>query len=253
LLQKDVVSAQEFGEKTAGFNARQVDFDATQENVNRLEETQAFQKIIAPFSGIVTARDDDALISAGNASQSGALFRVAQTDPLRIYLTVPESYAGSIPNGRSAVVSFREFPDKIFLAKVVRTSGALDPVSRTLRTELQVPNADGQLVPGMSAEIKFELPPAGHTLLIPGSSVVSRPDGAKVMIVDAQNAIRFRPVKLGRDLGGKVEILSGLDPGDSLVANPSGELREGLEVKVERESSKNSAQQPNAKSTERKP
>ena len=115
----------------------------------------------------------------------------------------------------------------------MHTSGALDPVSHTLLTELQVPNADGQLLPGMSAEIKFELPQAGHTLLIPGSAVVVRPDGPKVMTVDAQNAIRFRPVKLGRDLGGKIEILSGLDAGHSLVANPSDELREGLEVKVQ--------------------
>jgi RND family efflux transporter MFP subunit len=255
LLQTDVVSAQEFDEKRAGFDARRVDFDAAQENVKRLEETQAFHKIIAPFSGIVTARDigDDVLVSAGSASQSGALFRIAQTDPLRIYLPVPQSYAGSIANGRSAAVSFREIPDKTFPAKVVHTSGALDPVSHTLLTDLQVPNADGQLLPGMSAEIKFELPQAGHTLLIPGSAVVVRPDGPKVMTVDAQNAIRFRPVKLGRDLGDKVEILSGLDAGDSLVANPSDELREGLEVKVQRESSKNSAQQPNAESTEKKP
>jgi membrane fusion protein (multidrug efflux system) len=105
----------------------------------------------------------------------------------------------------------------------------------------------------MSAEIKFELPQAGRTLLIPGSAVVVRPDGPKVVTVDAQDAIRFRPVKLGRDLGDKVEILSGLDAGDSLVANPSDELPEGLEVKVQTESSKNSAQQPNARSTEKKP
>jgi multidrug efflux pump subunit AcrA (membrane-fusion protein) len=142
---------------------------------------------------------------------------------------------------------------KTFPTKVVRTSGALDPVSHTLLTELQVPNADGQLLPGMSAKIKFELPQGGRTLLIPGSAFVIRADGPKVMTVDAQNAIRFRPVKLGRDLGETVEILSGLDAGDSLVANPSDELREGLEVKVQRESSKNSAQQPNAKSTAKKP
>ena len=254
MLQTDVVSAQEFDEKRAGFNARRVDFDAAQENVKRLEETKAFHKIIAPFSGIVAARGfgDDALVSAGSASQSGAFFRIAQTDPLRIYLTVPQSYAGSIANGRTAAVSFREIPDKMFPAKVVRTRGALDPVSHTLLTELQVPNADGQLLPGMSAEIKFELPQAGRTLLIPGSAVVVRPDGPKVATVDAQDAIRFRPVKLGRDLGDKVEILSGLDAGDSLVANPSDELREGLEVKVQTESSENSAQQTNAKSTEEK-
>ena len=177
LLQKDVVSAQEFDEKEAEFNARQVDFDTAQANVKRLEETQAFQKIAAPFSGIVTARDSDngTLVSAGSAGQSKALFRIAQTDPLRIYVTVPQRHAGSIANGRSAIVSFQEIPDKTFPAKVVRTSGALDPVSHTLLTELQVPNADGQLLPGMLAEIKFELPQGGRTLLIPGSTAVSAP------------------------------------------------------------------------------
>ena len=254
LLQQDVVSAEEFDEKKAGFNARQVDFNASQENVRRLEETQAFQKIVAPFSGIVIARDiaNDTVVSAASGSRSAELLRIAQTDPLRIYLTVPESYAGSIANGRSAAISFREIPDKIFPAKVVRTSGALDPVLHALLTELQVPNADGQLLPGMPAEIKFELPQGGRTLLIPSGAVVVRPDGPKVMTVDAQNVIRCRPVTLGSDLGDKVEIFSGVDAGDSLVANPSDELREGLEVKVQREPSKNSTQQTKAKSTETK-
>jgi hypothetical protein len=118
----------------------------------------------------------------------------------------------------------------------VRPSGALDPVSHTLLTELQVPNADGQLLPGMSAEIKFELPQTGRTLLIPSRAIVADPDGPKVLTVDAQNVIRSRPVTLGSDLGDKVEILSGLDAGDALIADPSAELREGLEVKVQRES-----------------
>jgi RND family efflux transporter MFP subunit len=237
LLQKDIVSSKEFDEKRAGFKARQLDFDASQENVKRLEETQALQKIVAPFSGIVTARDigSDALVSTGSASRSGELFRIAQTDPLRIYLSVPESYASLIANGRSAAVSFREIAGKIFPAKIAHISGALDPVSHMLLTELQAPNADGQLRPGMSAEIKFELPMAARRLLIPSSAVLARPDGSTVMSVDAENTIRFRRVKLGRHVGNKVEILSGLDAGDSLVANPSDELREGLEVKVQTE------------------
>jgi RND family efflux transporter MFP subunit len=129
---------------------------------------------------------------------------------------------------------------KIFPAKVVRTSGTLDPVSHTRLTELQLPNADSQLLPGLSAEIKFELPMAARRLLIPSSAVLARPDGSKVMTVDAENTIRSRPVKLGRQVGNKVEILSGLDAGDSLIANPSDELHEGLEVKVQTEFSKGS-------------
>jgi len=152
---------------------------------------------------------------------------------LRIFVSVPQTYARLITPGQIAAVSFTEIPDKTFPATVVRTSGAIDPSSRTLLTELHVPNADGQLLPGMYAEIRFTLPRDMRTLLVPGNAVMIRSDGAKVMVVDAQRAIRFRPVKLGHDLGEKIEILSGLDAGDSLVANPNDALREGVEVKVQ--------------------
>ena len=240
LLQKKVVSAQEFDEKKAGSDARQADLTAAQANVKRLEETQGFQKIVAPFSGIVTARtvDNGMLVSAGSAGQSQPLFRVAQIDTLRIYVTVPQTYASSIKPDQNATVSFREIPDKAFSAKVVRTAGALDPAARTLLTELQVANTDLKLFPGMYAEIKFAFPQDGRTLLVPGNTIIVQSDGPKVLTVDAKQAIRTRPVKLGRDLGDKVEILSGLDPAEPLVANPSDSLREGIEVKVQAQPSK---------------
>jgi multidrug efflux pump subunit AcrA (membrane-fusion protein) len=132
----------------------------------------------------------------------------------------------------------REIPEKTFDAKVVRTAGALDPASRTLLTELQVANGDGQLFPGMYTEIKFAFPQDARTLLVPGNAVMIQSDGPKVMTVDAKQIIRTRPVKLGRDLGDKVEILSGLNPAEPLVANPSGSLHEGVEVKVQAQPSK---------------
>jgi RND family efflux transporter MFP subunit len=240
LLQKKVVSAQEFDEKKAGSDARQADVTAAQANVKRLEETQGFQKIVAPFSGIVTARtvDNGMLVSAGSAGQSQPLFRVAQIDTLRIYVTVPQTYASSIKPDQNATVSFREISDKAFSAKVVRTAGALDPAARTLLTELQVANTDRKLFPGMYAEIKFAFPQDGRTLLVPGNTIIVQSDGPKVLTVDAKQTIRTRPVKLGRDLGDKVEILSGLDPAEPLVANPSDSLREGIEVKVQAQPSK---------------
>ena len=240
LLQKKVVSAQEFDEKKAGSDARQADVTAAQANVKRLEETQGFQKIVAPFSGIVTARtvDNGMLVSAGSAGQSQPLFRVAQTDTLRIYVTVPQTYASSIKPDQNATVSFREISDKAFSAKIVRTAGALDPAARTLLTELQVANTDRKLFPGMYAEIKFAFPQDGRTLLIPGNTIIVQSDGPKVLTVDAKQTIRTRPVKLGRDLGDKVEILSGLDPAEPLVANPSDSLSEGVEVKVQAQPSK---------------
>jgi RND family efflux transporter MFP subunit len=240
LLQRKVVSAQEFDEKKAVSDARQADFAAAQANVKRLEETQGFQKIVAPFSGIVTARtvDNGVLVSAGSAGQSQPLFRVAQTDTLRIYVTVPQTYASLIVPDQDATVSFREISDKAFSAKVVRNAGALDPSARTLLTELQVANTDHKLFPGMYAEIKFAFPQDGRTLLVPGNTVMVQSDGPKVFTVDAKQTIRTRPVKLGRDLGDKVEILSGLDPAEPLVANPSDALREGVEVKVQAQPSK---------------
>jgi RND family efflux transporter MFP subunit len=191
--------------------------------------------VTAPFAGVITARyiDNGTLVAAGTIGKSGALFHIAQTDPLRIFVSVPQTDALLITHGQIAAVSFTEIPDKTFPATVVRTAGAIDPASRTLLTELHVPNADGQLMPGMFAEIRFTLPQDKRTLIIPGNAVMIRSDGAKVMIVDAQHVIHFRPVKLGRDFGETIEILSGLDAGDSLVANPSDALREGLEVKLQ--------------------
>jgi RND family efflux transporter MFP subunit len=238
MLQKRVVSAQEFDEKRAAADARRADLNAAQANVQRLERLQGFQRVVSPFAGIVTARNIDtgALVSAGSNGQSGPLFRIAQTDTLRIYVTVPETNSRAIAPGQNASVTFREIPDKTFNAKVVRTAGALDPAARTLLTELQLPNPDGQLLPGMYAEIEFVLPHDGRTLLVPGNAVMIRSDGPKVLVVDAEQTIRTRAVKLGRDLGDKVEILSGLSSSEQLVANPTDQLREGVEVKLQAQS-----------------
>ena len=235
LMDKKVVSAQEFDEKKSALDARQADLNAAQANVQRLEQLQGFQKVVAPFAGIVTSRniENGALVAAGNNGQGAPLFRIAQTDTLRIYVTVPETNARTIGSGQDVSVSFRQIPEKEFNAKVVRTSGAIDPASRTLLTELQLANHDGQLLPGMYAEIKFALPQDHRTLLVPGNAVMMRSDGAKVLTVDAKQTIRARAVKLGRDLGDKIEIVSGLDPHDSLVSNPTDALREGVEVKVQ--------------------
>ena len=244
LVDKKVVSAQEFDEKKSAADARAADLKVAEANVKRLEELQGFQKIVAPFGGIVTARniDNGNLVSASNAGQTQPLFRIAETNTLRIYVTVPQTQARSIASGQSAAVSVREIPDKTFSAKVVRTAGALDPASRTLLTELQLPNADGQLFPGMYAEVKFALAQDGRTLLIPGNALMIRSDGPKVLVVDAKNTIRARSVKLGRDLGDKIEILSGVDPAEPVVGNPNDALRDGTEVKVQTQASKSSDQ-----------
>ena len=253
LADKKVVSEQEFDEKKSAADARGADLKVAEANVKRLEELQGFEKIIAPFAGIVTARniDNGNLVTAGSG-QTAPLFRLAQTDTLRIYVTVPQTQARSIVAGQNATVSLREIPDKTFSAKVVRTAGAIDPASRTLLTELQVPNDSGELFPGMYAEVKFALPQDRQTLLVPGNAVMIRSDGPKILVVDAKNVIHARAVKLGRDLGDKVEIASGLDPAESLVANPTDALRDGAEVKVQPQPSKKSDHQASAKPMEKK-
>jgi membrane fusion protein, multidrug efflux system len=228
LVAKKVVSNQEYDQNEKAY-------EAAKANYEQLQRLQGFQKIVAPFAGVITARniDNGDLVSAGTSGQPAPLFRIAQTDVLRIYVDVPQTQSRLIAPGQSAAVSVREIPNRTFNAKVVRTARAIDPASRTLRTELQIPNADGGLFPGMYADVKFTLPQDPHTLIVPGNAVMIRSDGPKVLVVDAKNTIRSRAVKLGRDLGEKVEIISGLNPDESLVANPTDALREGIEVKTQ--------------------
>jgi membrane fusion protein, multidrug efflux system len=235
LVAKNVVSKQEYDQN-------QKAYEPAKANYEQLQKLQGFQKIVAPFAGIITARniDNGDLVSAGSSGQQAPLFRIAQTDVLRIYVDVPQTQSRLITPGQSAAVSVREIPNRTFNAKIVRTARAIDPASRTLRTELQIPNANGELFPGMYAEVKFTLPQDPHTLIIPGSAVMIRAEGPKVLVVDAKNTIRSRAVSLGRDLGDKVEVASGLDPGELLVANPTDALRDGTEVNVQTQSSKNS-------------
>lgn len=169
LMEEKVVSPQEFEEKKAATDARQAELDIVQANIRRLEELQGFQKIVSPFAGIITARniDNGTPVSSGSAEQSPELFRVANTDTFLIYVTVPHTYARAIVVGLNARVSFREIPDQTFDARVVRTAGALDPASGTLLTEVQVANPNGQLFPGMHAEIKFAPPQNEHGTLLP--------------------------------------------------------------------------------------
>jgi membrane fusion protein, multidrug efflux system len=239
LVDQKVVSPQEFDEKKSAADARAADLQVAKANVKRLEELQGFEKIIAPFTGIVTARhiENGNLVSAGSNGQTAPLFRLAQTDTLRIYVTVPQTQSRSIAPGQSATVSVHEIPDKTFAAKVVRTAGALDPTSHTLLTELRVPNNDGELFPGMYAEVKFAFRHDDHTLIVPRNAVMIRSNGSKVLVVDAKQAIHSRAVRLGRDLGDKVEIVSGLAPREPLVANPTDALRDGAEVKVQAKAS----------------
>lgn len=239
----DVAAAQ------AAINARQADINAGQStigarratvqalaaNVKRLSELQSFKHITAPYAGVITARNIDtgSLISAGTAAaNSNPLFRLARVDALRIKVNVPQTYVASIHRGLSAEVSVRELPQQTFRGNVYRTTNALDPASRTLLAEVQLPNDKGQLLPGMYAEVKLAAGRAVAPLLIPASALVVGREGVRVAVVSPDEAIIFHKVDVGRDYGAEVEVVSGLGDDESLVTNPTDALQEGQRVKA---------------------
>ncbi len=246
LVQYNAVSRQEADTYRLQFEARQADvvaaeatMKANDENVRRFKYLQSFQKITAPFDGIVTARNVDvgALVTDGTgAASQGALFatrelfRVAQIEVLRIYVNVPQTFVTSVQAGQTAQVVVRDVPQRTFTGKVTRTAGALDPASRTLLTEVDVANPDHVLFPGMYAEVTFNMVRTEPPLLVPGSALIVRADGQYVAVVDQDHVLHFRKVGLGRDYGRETEIVSGLADNETIVSNPTDDVREGAKV-----------------------
>jgi len=234
------VSKQQIDEKNASVttaekavDAARATVNANEANVERLLDLQGFQKVYAPFAGIITARNVDpgALISSSVAA-SRELFRLAKVDTLRIFVYVPQSYAPDIKVGQSAVVSVREFPHRVFAGTVTRTAGAIDPASRTMLVEVQVPNPDGVLLAGSYATVRFNLQRSEPQLLIPSGALLVDAAGVRVAVVNPDNTLHYRPIEIGRDFGDEVEVLSGLN-GDEVVATGlAGNLIEGSAVMV---------------------
>jgi len=231
LLKSDGVSQQEVDQNVSAYKARQADLLAAKANVQRLKDLQSFKEVTAPFSGIITARTVDvgALIQNGNSVQ---LFRIAQTNLLRIYVGVPQSYSRSMVPGLPADLQIPEFPHRTFPGKVVRTSGAIDPASRTLLTEVQVPNPTGELLPGAYATVHFHLKLVDAPLSVPSNSLIFRAQGTQVAVVTPQGIVHLKNVTVGRDLGTSVEILTGIDRDDVIVLNPPDSIGEGDQVSV---------------------
>ena len=234
------VSKQQIDEKNASVttaekavDAARATVNANEANVERLLDLQGFQKVYAPFAGIITARNVDpgALISSSVAA-SRELFRLAKVDTLRIFVYVPQSYAPDIKVGQSAVVSVREFPHRVFAGTVTRTAGAIDPASRTMLVEVQVPNPDGVLLAGSYATVRFNLQRSEPQLLIPSGALLVDAAGVRVAVVHPDNTLHYHPIEIGRDFGDEVEVLSGLN-GDEVVATGlAGNLIEGSAVMV---------------------
>jgi RND family efflux transporter MFP subunit len=238
MVKDHAVSQEEADEKNATLKEAQATYDADQANVRQLTDQQSFKEIHAPFTGKITYRNIEVgnLVSAGTGSVTTGtteIYRVAQTDPLRVYVDVPESSAPSIHPGVGANLHVAAYPDRVFHGEVARSAGSLDTTSRTLRTEIDVANPDGALLPGAFAEVRLQLADSTPAVLIPANTLIVNSAGTQVAMVTADDdheVVHFLPVKVGRDFGTEVEILQNVKDGDRLVTNPPADMNDGAVV-----------------------
>ncbi|WP_322011206.1 efflux RND transporter periplasmic adaptor subunit [Paraburkholderia sp. J12] len=238
MLQTQSVSQQDTNAKTSDAAAKLATLQAARANVARLSELVGYQKVSAPFDGVITVRNVQvgALVTAGGtpglATLPGELFHIEQTDRLRVYADVPQDDASLVTPGTSVWLTTQQYPGRHFPATVARDSQAIDPVSRTLHVEVDVDNRDGALMPGAYAQVHFALATATPALELPVSTLLFRPNGVTVAVVDAQNKVQLREVTIGRDFGTYVEIATGLAATDRVINNPGDAIANGQTVKV---------------------
>lgn len=228
LRKKDAVSQQELDERRSAFAQASSNLAAADANVERLRQVEGFKRIVAPFAGIITRRNVDVgdLIDPGAGR---ALFVLSQTDPLRVYVNVPQSYANLVKPGQQVIITQAELRGRKFEGKVARTAGAIDPATRSMQIEVSLANADNALLPGAFVQVALPLKPSG-ALLVAADTLMFRRDGSLVAAVDEHNKVRLKPVKLGRNFGPTVEVLDGLNGDERLILNPSDSLAEGDQV-----------------------
>jgi RND family efflux transporter MFP subunit len=233
LLATQSVSQQDADERAGDAAAKAAVRQSAAANVARLQELESFKRVSAPFDGVVTQRNTDvgALINAGQGAPANALFRVADTHRLRIYVSVPQSYAAAISEGLATKLEFADHPGQLYDATVASSARALDANSRTLQVELQIDNTRGQLLPGSYAQVHFNLPAARGTLRIPVNTVLFRAAGLQVAVVEGEH-VHLKHITQGRDFGTEIEVLAGLEPGDVLVLNPPDSIVEGSQVRI---------------------
>ncbi|MGB7434506.1 MAG: efflux RND transporter periplasmic adaptor subunit [Candidatus Acidiferrum sp.] len=234
LLKSDGVSKQEVDNATGDLAAKRAIVESSEANVRRLSELKSFQKVFAPFTGVVTQRNVDigTLINAGNGGTSQQLFYLAQTDPIRVYVNVPEAYAPSIHRGLGAYLELAQYPGQKFQGEVVRTAEAIDIATRTLLTEVDVPNKSGTLLPGGYAQVHLQVHVHTDRLQVPVNALLFRSEGLRAVVIDANHHVRLQPLDIGRDYGTSLEVLTGLKPDDWIVLNPPDSIENGEEVHV---------------------
>ena len=246
LLETKAITYQDYDEHKAtadtshsAVEAAKADVAAGEANVRRLTELQSFDKVYAPYDGTITARnvEEGYLVSSGNgAAQS--LFRLAKTDPVRVYVHVPQMYAVGVKPGLSAELIVREMPDKKFVGTVTRTAGAIDPTTRTLLTEIRVPNHDHTLLTGSYVQVRLSIERENPPFLLPASALIVNSGGASVAMLDANNLVHYKPVEVEGDFGSDVGIAKGLSTDDLIVTNPGQRLTDGAHVEAEKKEPK---------------
>jgi len=234
LLATESVSQQDADQRAGDAAAKAAAQASASANVARLRELEGFKRVVAPFDGVVTQRNTDvgALINAGQTPGS-ALFRVADTHRLRIYVQVPQPYAAQITTGLSAALEFTDHPGQHYSATVASTAHALDAVSRTLQVELQIDNSKGDLLPGSYVQVTFTLPPSPGTLRVPVNTVIFRGKSPQVATVDDGQHVRLRDIAAGRDFGTEIEVLAGIGSNDTLIVNPPDSIADGAQVHIQ--------------------
>jgi RND family efflux transporter MFP subunit len=233
LVSTGSVSQQETDQAVSNLSAVKATAESSAANVRRLQELQSFEKIYAPFDGIITARNTDigALIDAGASTQPKELFHIAAIRTLRVYVSIPEVYSRAARSGAPATLTLDEFPAQTFRGTLVRNANSIDVASRTLLVEVDVDNPTGQLLPGAYVFVHLKLPDETHSVTIPSNTLIFRKEGLQVGLVRNGKA-ELVPVKIGRDYGNTVEIVSGLQPTDAIIVDPSDSLVTGLPVRL---------------------
>jgi RND family efflux transporter MFP subunit len=235
LIKTNSVSQQEVDQNNQNLAAQTANVQAASAAVSRLEQMQGFEKIVAPFDGVITLRKTDFgdLVNAGNAGVGRELFRISQNNIVRVFVTVPEEFSQQVKSGTKASMDLTSLPNRHFAAAVTRTTDAIDPNSRTLTVELDVSNPSGELLPGAYANVHFQLPLNVVPLVLPSSTILFQADGPQVGIVRSQNQVELRKVTLGHDFGDTIQIVTGVRPTDAVIANPPDSLTNGMRVAVQ--------------------
>jgi RND family efflux transporter MFP subunit len=233
LLKTDSVSKQETDQAVSNLHAMKATVDSNVSNVRRLEELQGFQKIYAPFDGVITARNTDigALINSGASTPGQELFHLAAINVLRVFVAVPQLYSQAVRPGATASLTLDEFPGKTFSGTIARNSNSIDPASRTLLVEVDVDNGNGTLLPGAYVRVHLKLPQSINSVTVPANALLFRSEGLRVGVV-RNGRTELVPVTIGRDYGNSVEVVSGLGPTDAVIVNPSDSLIDGTAVQV---------------------